>query len=207
MSIPERLSRIVRHKISEMKDRFDQMDEEALADPAEMERLRRAESRLEAKRELEEAMTQPAPNPSPSAQSKNSTSKVDLPDRPLAPTTRRTPQQIVESAGSRSDSSYANSQTNASVMQQGQDPMDYHYRMLGLEPGCGFSDVQNAYNGLAARTDPSRFPAGSQEAGELEDIRQRLEISYRALRDALDSTAHRFGLLEFDADPASKPKG
>src|SRR5579862_4692207 len=132
MSIPERLSRIVRHKISEMKDRFDQMDEEALADPAEMERLRRAESRLEAKRELEEAMTQPAPIPS--AQSKSTTSKVDLPDRALAPTPRRTPQQIMESAGSRADSSYANSQTNSSGIQQGQeDPMDYHYRMLGLE--------------------------------------------------------------------------
>ncbi len=83
------------------------------------------------------------------------------------------------------------------------DPLDYHYRMLGLEVGADFSEVQTAYNGLAARTDPGRFPAVSAEAKELDDIRKRLEASYRALRDALDSTAHRFGLLEFDAAPAN----
>ncbi len=61
MSIPERLTRIVRHKISEMKDRFDQMDEDALADPAEIAQLRRAQARTEAKQELQDSLTDPTP--------------------------------------------------------------------------------------------------------------------------------------------------
>lgn len=198
MSIPERLTRIVRHKISEMKDRFDQMDEEALQDPAEIERLRRAQARSDAKQELEESLTDPAP-----ALDRGG-GKVDLPAQPLKPQpARRTPQQIATpSSGS------ANTANSSASGQHSQvDPLDYHYRMLGLEPGSDFGDVQNAYNGLAARTDPDRFPAGSREARELDDIRQRLENSYRALRDALDATAHRFGLLEFDANPAAKPGG
>jgi len=196
MSIPERLTRIVRHKISEMKDRFDQMDEEALADPAEIERVRRAQSRSDAKQELQDSLTEPTPAAS------GGTPRVDVPQQPLKPQpARRTPQQIAAQS-----SNYASNPTtmpNSSAQTQS-DPLDYHYRMLGLEPGADFGEVQAAYNGLAARTEPGRFAVGSAEARELEDIRKRLEISFRALRDALDSTAHRFGLLEFDRAPASK---
>src|SRR5580658_7148489 len=93
MSIPERLGRIVRHKISEMKDRFDQMDEEALLDPAEMERLRRAQARSDAKQELEESLTEPTPV------TPRTEPKVDLPGQPLkAQPARRTPQQIAGSS-------------------------------------------------------------------------------------------------------------
>jgi hypothetical protein len=192
MSIPERLSRIVRHKISEMKDRFDQMDAEALTDPAEMERLRRARARVDAKQELADSMIEPTP------ERKTPNPKVDLPAQPLkAQPQRRTPDQISGSGNATSSSTTA--------MQQQEDPLIYHYRMLGLEPGCDFDTVQEAYNSFAARTDPARFAAGSPEANELQDIRQRLETSYRALRDALDATAHRFGLLEFDPAPAAKP--
>ena len=195
MSIPERLSRIVRHTISEMKDRFDQMDEEALSDPAEIERLRRAQARSDARQELQDSMTDPTPVTG------SSNAKVDVPQQPLKPQpAQRTPQQI-----STPSSGYTNgSSTPTGAMQVQSDPLDYHYRMLGLEPGADFGEVQTAYNGLAARTEPGRFAEGSAEARELEDIRKRLEASFRALRDALDSTAHRFGLLEFDATPAAK---
>jgi hypothetical protein len=195
MSIPERLSRIVRHKFSEIKDRFDQMDEEALSDPAEMERLRRAQARSDAKQELLDSMTEPTP-----ASSSNN-GKVDIPPQPLrSEPVRRTPQQI-----SNSSTGYSQAKSDTMALSQS-DPLDFHYRMLGIEPGADFGEVQAAYNGLAARTEPGRFPDGSSEARELEDIRKRLETSYRALRDGLDSTAHRFGLLEFDT-PSRDSKG
>lgn len=186
MSIPERVGRIVRHKMSEIKERFDQMEEEALAaDPAELERLRRAQRRAEAKQELESAMDTPTSAMSPPL--------VDVAPTPLKPAPRlRTPQEITGAAGDAPPSA----QTAASAEQNSRDPLLEHYRIMGVEPGSDFAAVQAAYNGFAARTDPSRFPAGSAEAREAEGIRERLEASYKILRDALDSTAHRFNLLE-----------
>jgi FtsZ-interacting cell division protein ZipA len=196
MSIPERLSRIVRHKFSEMKDRFDQMDEDALLDPAEIERVRRAQARSEAKQELQDSLTEPFPP------TEKTNPKVDLPRQPLKSQPKlRTPQQITSPMVGNANSLAS---TNSMTQQTESDPLDYHYRMLGLDPGADFGDVQTAYNGLAARTEPGRFPAGSAEARELEDIRKRLDVSFRALRDSLDSTAHRFGLLEFDSAPADR---
>ena len=212
MSIPERLSRIMRHKISEIKDRFDQLDEDALADPAEIERLRRAQARLEAKQELNESLMAPPPQPPPAAKK----------DRYEAPTSRpgpdiggissaiqplRSPGQI---SGANKNGSAANLNSTPPPSNHGSEPqytsenandLDFHYRMMGVEVGSDFTVVQAAYNGLSARADPSRFPAGSTEALEVKDIRDRLDASYQILRDALDSTAHRFGLLEFDANP------
>jgi hypothetical protein len=178
-----------------MKDRFDQMDEDALLDPAEIERVRRAQARSEAKQELQESMTDPA------IVTDSSRSRVDISQPPLRQQpVRRTPQQIATPA-----TGFNNSAAQSSGQSIQNDPLDYHYRMLGLEPGADFGEVQTAYNGLAARTEPGRFPVGSPEASELEDIRKRLDTSFRALRDSLDSTAHRFGLLEFDAVPSERP--
>ena len=88
------------------------------------------------------------------------------------------------------------------------DPLDYHYKLLGLESGAEFGAVQAAYNKLAARSDPSRFPAGSSDALAAQQIRQRLDTSFKTLRESLDTTAARFGLLEFDDAPKEKkPEG
>ncbi len=194
MSIPERLSRIVRHKITEMKDRFDQMDEDAMLDPAEMERLRRAQLRAEARKELDESLATPVQpfSSGPTHVSQPAPQRSASPDLPL-----RSPQQI--SGGALPQSAPAARPT----LKTPTDPLEYHYKMLGVEVGADMGTVQSAYTALAARTEPGRFPVGSAEASELEDIRQRLETSYRVLRDALDSTAHRFGLLELDPTPAS----
>ncbi len=198
MSIPERFTRIVRHKISEIKDKFDQMDEEALADPAEMERLRRAEARLNAKQELEDSMTEPTPISKTSDRTTNP--KVDVGRQSLKPQGQlRSPKEITDS--SNNSTANRNAQSSADYQESEAASLDAHYRLLGLEPGADLSDVQKAYTSLTARTDPTRFPAGTAEAKKLVDIRSRLEISYKALRESLDATAHRFGLLEFDAKP------
>ncbi len=78
------------------------------------------------------------------------------------------------------------------------DPLGYHYKIFGLEPGADFADVETSYRKLIARADPSRFPLGSDDAAKAADIRSRIETSFRALRDELDPTARRFDRLEFD---------
>jgi hypothetical protein len=203
MSIPDRLGRIMRHKLNEIKDKFDQLDEEALADPAEIERLKRAEARLAAKQEMEEAMHSPdysRPNLGSSSSSANAT----RPPQPApyaaasAPANLRTPEQISGAA-----QGAVRSANPSSAQMAAQDPLEYHYKMLGVPTGSDFAEVVRAYNALSSRISSSQFQPNSKEAMELNEIKDRLEISYKALREALDTTAHRFGMLEFDSRSAS----
>jgi hypothetical protein len=84
------------------------------------------------------------------------------------------------------------------------DPLAYHYKLLGVEPGADFAVVQAEYNKLAARAEPSRFPAGSPEERQAQELRKRLDDSFKLLREALDPTARRFDLLEFDQPSPTK---
>jgi hypothetical protein len=193
MSIPQRLARIARHKFNEVKERIEQLDEEAAQRELEAEQQRL--HRTDARRELNDATS--APRASDSAVQPSSAG---------ATTPRlRSPQEIA--GGSRSGTQPATSTAVSATQIAQNDPLLFHYRLLGVEPGSDFAAVQAAYNRLAARCDPARFPAGSQEEQEAKQIRERLETSYRALRDALDPTARRFGLLDFGnpKPPASNP--
>ena len=82
-----------------------------------------------------------------------------------------------------------------------QDPLAYHYRLLGLQPGTDLFAVEAAYKSYIKRADPSRFSSGSPEEATAKEIRQRIESAYEVLRDALDPTVRRFDLLEFDTAP------
>ena len=189
MSIPERFYRIARHKLNELRDRFDQMDAEAQEAPEVIEKRRRAEVKTDAKRELDEAMTSPSPP-----------AKTDPAPAYSSSTTRRTPEEIRRG-------SLANASANSLPTQAPTDPLDFHYRRLGVESGADFATVQTEYKKLIARADPGRFPAGSDDARLAEQIRQEIEASFKALRDALDTTARRFDLLEFDSPPpATRPE-
>jgi hypothetical protein len=176
MSIPERFYRIAKHKFSEIRDRVDRWDEEA--QEADAATIRKAEARPNAQRELKDAL-----------HAASSAQPESLP--PAQASTLRSPEEIRRAASAAS----SNFQS---------DPLAIHYRLLGVESGADFVEVQAAYNKLAARCDPARFPVNSVEAQEAERIRKRLEDSYRTLRDALDSTARRFDLLEFDGPPAKE---
>ncbi len=182
MSIPERFYRIAKHKFSEIRDRVDRWDEEA--QEAETDLLRKAGTRTDASSELKDALRTTSPAKS---------DKIP----PAQAATLRTPDEIRRAAAPMTNSSPSTANLQP-------DPLDFHYRLLGVEPGTGFSDVQAAYNKLAARCDPARFPAHSTEAQEAERIRKRLEDSFKVLRDALDATARRFDLLEFDTPGAKE---
>lgn len=215
MSIPDRFYRIAKHKLGEMKDWFDKVDDEEDAE-AELKR-RRADARTDAKRELNDAFAAPAtPANGTGGTSRNNTtgqapSSIPM-NTPRSPATYMgggRPASYSNSSGSQSNggtsSGYGSSGSNngnnngtgaASNITQ-PDPLDYHYKLLGLEPGADFASVQIAYNKLAARCDPARFPAGSHEEQQARQIRERLDVSFKQLREVLDLTATRFNLLEF----------
>lgn len=183
MSIPQRLARIARHKFNEVKERIEQLDEEAAQRELEAEQQRAY--RTDARRELNDSASVP---------------RAFEPAAPPAsagtPAPRmRSPQEIA--SGSRSGAPPVAATASSAAQTAQNDALLFHYRLLGVEPGSDFTAVQVAYNRLAARCDPARFPAGSQEEQEARQIRERLETSYRSLRDALDPTARRFGLLDF----------
>ena len=190
MSIPQRLYRIARHKLEEVKLRLDTLDEEALR---ELEREQaRARQKTDAQRELDDAMIFSSDNNS----SRTSPSPTGYPPRkpeipnnvPNNGTRLRTPQEIA----------------NGKITPQPQEEnLDFHYLRLGLTPGADYLDVQAAYTRFAERCDPSRFPAGSQEEQEAKQIKARLDESYHALRDVLDPMARRFDLLELFEDKNS----
>ena len=213
MGIPDRFYRIAKHKLGEMKDWFDKVDEEEEFE-SDAQR-RRIDPRTDANRELRDSL---APSGASGGSGGTSGMPRDTSGIPVNPPRTQqasggarpgsytpsynTSAMNTSGSGSAAGNSYNNTPTGSTTPQA--DPLDYHYKLLGLESGADFAAVQSAYNKLAARCDPARFPAGSQEEQQARQIRQRLDTSFKQLRESLDSTSTRFGLLEFDDIP--KPK-
>jgi hypothetical protein len=178
MSIPERLYRLARGKIGEIRELFDGSEDEEI-DPELLAKIQRAQSRKTARQELEDAMDVDGTS--------RYQSPVSVPPARAA-TTLRTPDQI---RGGQSASTPVNNNVNANS-----DPLALHYRLLGLEPGTDFATVQAVYEKLLSRCSPDRFTAGSPEAVEAKDIEAKLQATFKVLREALDPTARRFDMLE-----------
>ncbi|MCS6951035.1 MAG: J domain-containing protein [bacterium] len=71
-----------------------------------------------------------------------------------------------------------------------------HYRLLGIPPNADIDQAQEAYKQLMERANPERFPEGSEERRRAEQIRQRIQQAYDAIRQHLDPTSARFDRLE-----------
>jgi hypothetical protein len=71
-----------------------------------------------------------------------------------------------------------------------------HFRLLGIPPTADLRQAQEAYKHLTARADPRRFPEGSEERQRAEQILQRIQQAYDAVRQHLDPTSARFDRLE-----------
>lgn len=197
MSIPKRFYRIAKHKLEGVREWVERMDDEA---QREEEARARRDPRSDAQRELEDTLSGVSPPPAGG--------RPNLPSQ-APPPSRRTPEEIAR--GLRSAAPPPPTLTAPPAAPSGAqppDPLTAHYRLLGVEVGSDFNTVHAAYNKFAARSDPSRFPAGSDEEKQAQQIRARLEESYRILRDALDPTARRFDLLEFETpQPPTPPAG
>ena len=60
MSIPDRIYRIAKYKMGEIKDRMDRLDEEVLLNPELRRRIQEAQSRSDARKELEDSAELPS---------------------------------------------------------------------------------------------------------------------------------------------------
>ncbi len=187
MSLPERFSRIVRHKFHEIKDRISDMDAEA--EEYDLKQLQTAQdrrhSRQDAVRELDDLHGEP----------RKPASSTIAPDLGNIQPRMRTPEEI-----RRGTPAGSGSPTPQAAVEN--DPLLPHYRLLGVEVGSDFQTVQAAYQRLYTRCEPSRFPEGSQEANDAEAIRTRLEETFRALKEVLDPVSRRFDILELDEPPS-----
>lgn len=79
-----------------------------------------------------------------------------------------------------------------------EDPNAADYKVLGLAPGSDYPAVQAAYEKLAARCDPRRFPDDSAEQKQAQTILNRVNDAYENLRKRLSPTESRFGKLELE---------
>jgi DnaJ-domain-containing protein 1 len=70
-----------------------------------------------------------------------------------------------------------------------------HYKVLGVPVGSDYATVRSAYEKLIKRLDVTRFENETDKA-EAERILARVNTAYEALRNTLDPTQNRFGKLE-----------
>ena len=103
------------------------------------------------------------------------------------------------SAGSPSSSPTTTSTPSAAAPNVvSDDPNASDYRVLGVPVGSDLATVLSAYEKLSRRCDPRRFPDGSTEQSEAARILVRVNASYESLRKRLDPTENRFGKLELE---------
>jgi hypothetical protein len=89
----------------------------------------------------------------------------------------------------------ASSAASPTVMPSASAEEASHYKVLGIPPGSDYSAVQFAYEKLVKRLDATRFDSETDRA-EAARILERVNVAYDALRSQLDPTTNRFGKLE-----------
>lgn len=189
MGIPDRIYRISKAYLGQVRDRIDAGIDKIDDRLAEAERelnddtyggaslpirddaspeamMRRAEARIAAARRELESRSDLTGVPAP----------VEVPLPPVAPTTSAT------------------AASNVSP----DDPNAIDFRLLGVPVGSDLATVTASYEKLARRCDPRRFPDGSPEQTEAAKILEKINASYEALRRRLDPTESRFGKLELE---------
>jgi hypothetical protein len=75
-------------------------------------------------------------------------------------------------------------------------PLAADYRVLGLAATANFAEAQAAYEDLTRRSDPKRFPEGSQEQAQARRILERVNLAYENIRRNSNPTEDRFAKLE-----------
>jgi hypothetical protein len=78
------------------------------------------------------------------------------------------------------------------------DPKEWAQKVLGVTPGADFVEIRAAFERLHTRSDPSKFPSGSEEAAQANEIHVRVQKAYAILSEGFDSTEKRFKSLEID---------
>lgn len=101
----------------------------------------------------------------------------------------RTPEEIAGGAGPRVDSSPTPQTATPSALAR-------YYKVLGVQEGADLGEVEEAYRRLASRCRAVNFENGSEEQQSANEIMERVDEAYNALREALNPAAGRFDKLE-----------
>lgn len=184
MGIPERIYRIGKAYINQIRDRVD-------------EGLDKIDDRLaDAERELssEPGATAPslAEDTSPEGMMRRAEERIAAARRNLESRT----ELRGETANATTATATVDPATKPTTATN--NPNESDYKMLGVPIGADLPTIQAAYEKLALRCDPRRFPDGSVEQQEAQKILARINVSYEALRRRLDPTESRFGKLELE---------
>lgn len=78
------------------------------------------------------------------------------------------------------------------------DPKARARQLLGVGPEADFNEIRKAFDRLNERSDPSKFPPGSEEAKQAASIQQRINWAYQVLTENVDVTEKRFKSLEIE---------
>lgn len=78
------------------------------------------------------------------------------------------------------------------------DPKDWARRILGVGQGADFAEIRKAFERLNSRSDPSKFPEGSNEGRQAAEIQGRVQQAYAILSENVNTTEKRFKSLEID---------
>jgi hypothetical protein len=202
VSIPERILRISKAYLNQVRDRIDTelTDAERELDagrPGSVDSTTRRESAAAMSESDAEAMMRRAEERIAAAR-RDLEGRTELrrpsADAPTAGTTAAT----AANGAAAANGNAAGTSSAANLAARNADPNATDFRVLGVEVGSDLPTVTSAYEKLARRCDPRRFPDGSTEQKEAERILTRVNASYEALRKRLDPTQNRFGKLEFE---------
>ncbi|GAB4454070.1 MAG: hypothetical protein OHK0029_08150 [Armatimonadaceae bacterium] len=195
MGIPERIYRIGKAYVNQIRDRVDERLDE-LEDQFE-------DTRKDAERELDSDVSgEPFPareDASPEAMMRRAEARIAAARRDL-----ESRGELRGTTDPAADTARLSTASNAPVTGSTplttteEDPNEKDYKLLGIPVGSDLPVVQAAYEKLAQRCDPRRFPEGSAEQKQAQQILERVNTSYEALRRRLNPTESRFGKLELE---------
>lgn len=71
-------------------------------------------------------------------------------------------------------------------------------KMIGVAEDADFKTIRKKFEELKERSDPAKFPAGSKEQTQAEQIQKRAYWAYNVLTEHFDATEKRFRTLEIE---------
>ncbi len=79
-----------------------------------------------------------------------------------------------------------------------EEELDLARKILGVSESATFAEINKAYERLVKRSDPARFPEGSEVQAQAEQIHRRVSLAYSKLAATFPSTEKRFQGLEIE---------
>jgi hypothetical protein len=184
LSIPERIYRLSKAYLGQVRSRID----------AELS---------EAERELDAGKDTALPDredTSPDAMMQRAQARIEAARREMEARSQLQGAGATATAPSAATAGTATTASTSAATKAAEtnDPNASDYRVLGIPVGSDYATVQAAYEKLARRCDPRRFPDGSTEQEEARRILVKVNASYEALKKRLDPLQSRFRDLELD---------